>query len=536
MSLRRDLRDGLRIGRAEARRSVRRQLGNSRRLLGLGVAVLFFGGNLLFSLPGVYALGRTAQSLEALPLFGSTVTLVPLGLLGLAVFRTLERIGASDTEALLLTTVHQRAVVLGLIVAELCRLAAWFGPPLLAVVVAFALGLGAPALPVSATLVAVPVIAWTAVWGYAGGLALLRGLRRLPTVRSLLKAVGVLALVGLILASQLVGPYVIGREVSVASALAVLELGALSDYAALAFIGTRLGQPIPPGAVGVLGGLLVTTPLGLAVATRQATKLWFTDDTRAGDADAKPASSGGFSVPRPFAWGTAGRIAWSLLVRARRNPAELSHLVMILFFVGPLGTTAVQSSGDALGPLVGASGVGLGTYLAGATFGLNPLGEDRPQLPLLLLTRADRPTLLRGRVVAGLAVGLPVAIIAPLASLALGTTPAASVALAAVGTGTCLAAALFAVGLGAAYPVYDERKFWGTETVVPSTLVMFGYIFVVGSGTVIGVVVTWFAVTGTLALTPLSGVGIGAYLLVTGGVSYGAYRYALGRYERYEIE
>jgi hypothetical protein len=208
---------------------------------------------------------------------------------------------------------------------------------------------------------------------------------------------------------------------------------------------------------------------------------------------------------------------------------------MILFFIGPLGTTVVQSSGDALGPLVAGTGVGIGTYLAGATFGLNPLGDDRPQLPLLLLTTTETRSVVRGRVVAGLAIGIPVAVLVSLASALLGTALTYAIAFAVVGVGMCLAAALFAVGIGAVYPIYEVREFWGTETVVPSTLVMIGYMFIVGGGTIIGLITTWYTLTGHVTVTPVLGIGVGVYLLLTMGMSYGSYRYALRRYRRYAV-
>ena len=209
---------------------------------------------------------------------------------------------------------------------------------------------------------------------------------------------------------------------------------------------------------------------------------------------------------------------------------------MAVFFVAPLGTAVFQSSGDAIGLLVGGMGVGLGTYLAGATFGLNPLGDDRPQLPLLLLTETTPQAIVRGRLLAGVAVGLPIAVLVPLVSVLLGTPPSHAVAFAVVGIGMCLAAAMFAVGIGSAYPIYEEREFWGSESVVPSTLVMIGDLFVVGGGTILGLFVTWFAVTGNVVLTPVFVVGFGVYLLVTVGVSYGSYRYAVRRYRRYTVE
>ncbi len=493
MSLQRDVRHGIRIGRAEFVRSFRGYLENTRQLVGLGIAVLFFGGSLLFALPTAYLLGRTARSVTAIPFFGPAASAMPVVLVLLAVLRTLERIGSIEAEALVLTTVHPRAVVFGLITAEIGRLLLWFGLPLGAFAAAFALGLGAPALVVTGGLVALPLVCCAAVWGYAGGLGILRLLRHLPAVRRLLKVGGALIMVGIVVASQFVGQYIVEADRWIQWLLSMTTYDPLIEYVALAFTGTPLARPASIRSIAVLGAMLVLTPIGLAVATKQASTLWFTDAPARNTSNQVRRSSGGFTAPQPFAWTNAGRIAWGVLVRARRRPQELSHLVMILFFIGPVGTTVVQSSGDAIGVLIAGTGVGLGTFLAGATFGLNPLGDDRPQLPLLLLTTTSPRALVRGRLLAGIAVGLPIAVLIPLASVGLGTPVLRALAFAGVGVGTCLAAAMFALGIGAAYPIYEEREFWGTETVVPSTLVMIGYLFVVGGGTVLGLLMIWFA-------------------------------------------
>jgi ABC-2 type transport system permease protein len=536
MSLQRDVHHGVRIGRAEFVRSFRGYLGNTRRLIGLGIAVLFFGGSLLFALPTAYLLGRTARSATAIPFFGPAASAVPVVLVLLAVLRTLERIGSIEAEDLVLTTVHPRAVVIGLITAEIGRLLLWFGLPLGAFAAAFALGLGAPVLVVTGGLVTLPLVCCAAVWGYTGGLGILRLLRQLPAVRRLLKIGGVLVMVGIVIASQFVGQYIVEVDHWIQWLLSMATSDPLVDYVALAFIGTPLAQPTSVRSIAVLGAILALTPIGLAVATKQASALWFTDAPPRNASNKVRRSSGGFTAPQPFAWTNAGRIAWGVLVRARRRPQELSHLVMILFFIGPVGTTVVQSSADAIGVLIAGTGVGLGTFLAGATFGLNPLGDDRPQLPLLLLTTTSPRAFVRGRLLAGIAVGLPIAVLIPLASVGLGTPVLRALAFAGAGIGTCLAAATFALGIGAAYPIYEEREFWGTETVVPSTIVMIGYLFIVGAGTVLGLLVTWFAVTGNLVLTPVFLVGFGVYLLLTGGVPYGAYRYAMRRYRRYTFD
>ncbi|GAA0524173.1 hypothetical protein SAMN04488066_10699 [Halorubrum aquaticum] len=535
MSVRQDVRHGLRIGRAEFVRSLRGYLGNPRRVLGLLLTALFFGGALLFALPTAYVLGQTARSVTAVPFFAPAATLVPLSLLSISVFRTLERLGHIDGADFVLLAVHPRAVVIGLITAEVGRLSLWFGIPVGAVVVTFALGMGSPLLVASGGAVALPLVCCAAVWGYAGGIAVLRLLRKLPSLRRLLKAVGILAMVGLVVASQFAGQFIVESDLSVQRLLSTVAFDPLVEYVALAFVGTPVSRPTSPEAVAVLAALIALTPVGLAVSTRQVSTLWFTDQVGNNASTQVRRSSGGFSGPRPFAWTKPGRIAWGILVRGRRDPAELSHLLIAAFFIPPFGTMFLEFSGDALGPLITGGGVVLATYLSGATFGLNPLGDERPQLPFLLLTETSSAALVRGRLLAGVAIGVPVAVLSSFVSILFGITVLQAVATAAVGVVMCLAAAMFAVGIGSAYPIYEEREFWGTETVVPSTLVMMVYLFVVGGGTVLGLFVTWFAVTGNVVLTPVFGVLFGTYLLLTSGVSYGSYRYALRRHRRYTL-
>jgi hypothetical protein len=541
MSLRQDLRHGGRIGRAEFVRSVRRYSRDARRLLGLALALLFFGGTLLSMLPVFYLLGGRVRSVASIPYFEPAATLLPVGLVLLATLRTMERLGSADAEDLLLTTVHPRAVVVGLITAEVSRLLLWFGVPLAALVTAFALGLGSPGLLLTGGVVVLPLVCCAAVWGYAAGIGGLRVLRRLPTLRRLLKVGGVLALVGLVVLSQIAARYLVEGDVSVEALLSVLSFAPLVEYLSLAFLGTPVSAAITPGAVALLGVWVLLTPVGLVAAERQATALWFTDDPAREAATAEQSaargSTGGFSPPRPFASTKAGRIAWGYLVRGVRQPQEFSHLLMLVFFAGPLGGTFfTDASRDQLPLLVAGAGVLAGVYLSGATFGLNPLGDDRPQFPLVLLTETAPWTFLRGRVLAGLAVGLPFSALIPLLSVAAGTRPLQGVTFALVGTGLGLLAALFALGLGCAYPIYEERELWGTETVAPSVLVMMGYSLVVIFGTLIGLVIVWYGLAGDLSPTGLLAVGLGVYLLLTVGVPVLSYRYSCRRYRRYVLD
>jgi hypothetical protein len=541
MNLRQDLRHGGRIGRAEFVRSLRRYSRDTRRLVGIAFAILFFGGNLLFALPAVYALGRSVRSVSTIPYFEPAATLLPLGLFLLATLRTMERLGSVDAEDLLLTTVHPRAIVVGLVTAEIGRLLLWFGVPLVAIAGAFAVGLGSPTLLVTAGVVVLPIVCCAAVWGYAVGIGLLRVLRRLPTVRRMLKVGGIFALVAIVVLSQVVARYLVAGDTSLESILSLLSVAPLGDYLAIGFIGTPVQTTVTPAAAVVLAMWIGLTPVGLAAAERQATALWFTGDLvrrSASEGSSGPAvSEDGFSPPRPFAWSKSGRVAWGYLTRAVRHPQEFSHLLMLVFLLGPLGGTFFQqSSSEGFPLLVAGAGVLFGVYLSGATFGLNPLGDDRSQLPLILLTETAPGTFLRARVLAGLVVGLPFVVLVPLASIPAGTRPLGGVTFAAVGTGFSLLAALFALGLGCAYPIYEERQLWGAETVAPSMLVLMGYSVVVIGGTIIGLVVTWFGLTGDLVVTGILVVVLGVYLLLSVGGSLLSYWYSQRRYRRYVLD
>jgi hypothetical protein len=540
MTLSTDVQHGVRIASAEFSRSLRSYTSDTRRVLGIALFGLFFGGNLLFALPGVYLLGQRVQTVSRVPFLDQIALLLPVGVLFVAVLRTLERIGGAESEDLLLTTVHPRAVVVGLITAEIARLALWFGLPILLVSTVFAFGLGAPTLVVTTGLASLPLVCCTAVWGYALGLGILRGTRRLPALERALKVGGIGLLVVLVVVSQFVGQSLAHGGVSIRTLLSVVRFGPLTEYTTLAFVGTPLARPVDPNALVVLVGCLVLTPLGLGVSERQATALWFTDSTGTRTTETRVSTPsdtvGRFTPPRPFSWRKSGRIAWGYLLRAARKPQQLVHLVLIIFFIGPFGTTLLQSTGDGLLASIAGLGVVLGVYVSGATFNLNPLGDDRDQLPLILLTDTDTTTHLRGRVGAGLSIGLPLAVLTSLGALASSSSPLYGLAFAVAAVGWCVAGALLALGLGCAYPVYEEREMWGVETVSPSTLVLMTYSVIVVFGTGIGLVLLWYLLTGHVNPSVFVLTVLCIYLLVTGGVPVVSYLYAVRRYRQYTIE
>jgi hypothetical protein len=424
-------------------------------------------------------------------------------------------------------------VIVGLIAAEIARLLLWFGVPLLALVSAFAAGLGTPTFVLSTSLVLVPIVSCMAVWGYAFGIGILRLLRHVPRLRRVLKGLTLAAFLGFMVASQLVTD-VSASPLSLRALRSGITVEPMEAYVSLAFVGTSLSQAIELQGLIALLAFLGLTPLGLLFAVRQARVLWFTDGpTRSSPGAAGTATS--FSPPWPLAARKATRIAWGFLLRAVRNPQELSHLLMIVFLIGPLGSAAQQAS-SGIAPIVGGSGVVIGVYLSGATFGLNPLGDERPQLPLLLLTETPPQTFLLGRLLAGLAVGLPIATLVPILAFSASAYPWLGPFFALLGVGFCLAAGLLALGLGCAYPIYEERKLWGAETVAPSMLVLAGFSTVATTGTGIGLAIVWATLTGELRITMLYVAGTISYLLATIGVPLASFRYAARRYGSYTLD
>lgn len=289
-----------------------------------------------------------------------------------------------------------------------------------------------------------------------------------------------------------------------------------------------LGAAPRPLGVPVALGLLAAVPLALALALRIETGLLLDDQSAERDE-----ISGSRGVARPFTVSPAGRVAWRHLLRTRRDPRTLAHLTPLLFgALGGLANVAVDPAAlRTLGP--GAAVIG-GVTLAGAAYCLNPLGDDRDQLALLLTSVPSVAPLLRGRALAGTALGLAIAvgIGAPLGLLdhsvgyVLGQS-LLSVVLAVAGTGTAL-------GIGAAVPKFERREYMSVERPHPSMFAVVGFLFggmIVGA---VGLVMVGWTVGGT-GIAPLV-VGWGVYLAVVLLPGAGGYLYAVRRFDALTLE
>ncbi len=527
MNWREDLRTGSMIANAELRRSVRSITSDRRRLaeaVVIGVSVLL-PVSVLF--PVLVGKGESVRASTALPPVAGWVTLVTIGLLILSVYRTVSAVGAIDQDALVLSTVHPRAVVIGLIGAEWVRQLVTVGVIGCVLFTAFGVGAGVPWLGLTAFLVGTPLFWWTIVVGYVGGMGLLVLDDRLQFDRRLLAVGGVLVFLVVAFGSQLY----VSRFTGAITALSpeTIAIKPLFAYAQLAFIATPFATPIGSGPLIVGLVVIVSTPLALSISTRLATQHWLVDDQRT--TNRSHVTTGGFSPPVPFSWSPAGFVAWGALVRAIRAPRNHGHVFSAFTAVAPFAGVFTNAPTSEHGLLLALGGVILATVVSGELFVLNPIGELTEQLPLVLLTRLSPRTLLRGRVIGATTAGVVVLTSVGLLALSIGLDLRSFVLLWPVGSGFCLAAALFSTGLGAAMPSSATTQEWGTETVTPSIAAQIVFLFTVWDGATIGVVVLWLVLSGWLTVTPVVVGGLVCYSAVVIGPALASYRSAVRRFE-----
>lgn len=299
-------------------------------------------------------------------------------------------------------------------------------------------------------------------------------------------------------------------------------------YASVLFVLFGATPQVLGGVIAVL--FVVGIPVGLTAAIRLETVILTRD--LGSDSATETQVEESVGVPRVFDRTASTRMAWRYLLRTRRDPRTLAHLTPLLFGVLSMGASAVGDPGILLTIGPGAAVIAGGT-LAGAAYCLNPLGDERDQLPLLLTSTRSFSPLLRGRMIAGLVLGLAVAlgIGTPLAlieyepAFVLGQT-ALAVVLAVSATG-------IGVGMGALVPKFEKQEYMNVKRAHPSMVVLLGLFFawmIVGT---IGFVL----LTVTLSNPSLSiGLAWVVYLSVLAAGSIGGYRYAVRRIDGFTLD
>lgn len=526
-----DVRDAGVLVRTELRARVRHILGEPRQLLAVVVMGMAFG----VGLPAMAWVPTTNFGVAlAGPEFptgasGAAFAAVAGGALyiGAAGAITQNRLG--DVGPLVRTSVPPRAVALGRFSREVIEGVAVVVPASVVLLAAVGIGARSPVAPLAVGASALPVFLASLLVGRLFG-DLLRYVNRWLRVSLWTKAL--LFLVGVtvtFVGSQL---YVQSQFDDTAEGFefsipALLPGKPLQAYGAVVL--DPLGPATPVLGVVVALALVVTVPAGLALVVWTEARLLL-DESGAADEGESAARSRG--VPRPMTATSSSRVAWRYLLRTRRDPRMLAHLGPLLFGALAMGASVFTDPRSArlIGP--GAAFV-VGVTLAGAAFCLNPLGDDRDQLPLLLTSTRSTAVLLRGRALAGAVPGLAVVGIGVLLAVAFYDPPTA-VGLALLAPVVAFAGAGTALGVGALVPKFERREYMSVERSHPSMVAVVGFFFggtAVGS---VGVLLVWWTAQG-VSPAPLA-VGWALYLAVVVGTGVGGYRYAVRTFDALTLD
>ena len=555
-------RHAVRVGVFEFRRSVRAIRRDRARLALLGLSALFPSAVLLGFLLLLAGAIRGAGEVALPAQVRGTVALLWL----FGVFVAGQRVASArprvDNEALLLTTVSSRTAAVGYLLAETLRALAYVGPAATGLTAGFVFVFRSPAPLTTIPLAVVALTATAVVAGAAAGYAvawLVATSRFVARHKTLLGGLVVVFAMGGYALVLLAGAGLPGQR-----AIAWLPVGWLADLAVL-------GTPIrgsPARAAGALAAGAAVLVAGGAAVERETAALWFDDPVSPDDAGESGAGSTR-TVPtdrdplaaaiRPIGFparvpAPTRRVAEWTILRSVRDPRRLSFLLMPVLVVGSTLISAGVASGTirSLAPPVLAVAL---PWLAGALVGMNPLGEEGAVLPVTLLSVSGR-RYVRGLLLPAAVYGVPVAVLATaLAGAVSPYTPAQVVALVAVAGLLVVIAAALAPAVGVLLPRFSAIRVGQSRDVLPPRIVAVALhllLVVVPGGALVALVVVPLAVRAVLAgvtglllgppadairAAPLPAIQIVAgWVLLAGGVAaaVAAYRFAVGRFDRYE--
>ncbi|MFC4542478.1 hypothetical protein ACFO5R_11150 [Halosolutus amylolyticus] len=383
-----------------------------------------------------------------------------------------------DAEPLMLTTVSARTVVGGLLVAETLRVLAYLGLPVLVLtggaVYLFASPLSAVLIPLAAVLLGLTAVLVGMALGYAIAL-LIATSPFVARYKTILGGVAALLAMGgylLVTLPQFGG---VGQE-----ELAVLPVGWFVD---LAVLGSPVrGSTIRAGVI--VSGSLVVVLVGIALVEREASRLWFTDPvsgeegmtaspersepdtdgTRTALADAITPVAIPRSVPQPVR-----RVAqWSVL-RTRRDPRRLNFLLLPVVMAGSGLISSSAQFGSIWVVLAPAAAVLL-PWVAGATFAMNPFGDEGPVLSTTLIAISGSAYVC-GLMLPGLLFGVPLVVLVTVGAALAGPFELPVVAgLVAVSVLVTLVAVTTAPAVGMWFPRFSAISIGQSRDVIPPRL------------------------------------------------------------------
>jgi ABC-2 type transport system permease protein len=529
MSLSGEFHHVTRIARTELLRGWRSTV-DRWTLVAVGLGLCLFAAWTLFIGVIGYVMGSflpTGQTLTITESMAGQAVGWTLFLAGMIAFQVVERRARIDNEDLLFTTVSPRTVLLGLLSAEFARELFLFGPAVLVGATGFAIGAGAPTLVPVAALVALPLLVFVVLLGHTAGIATKLAVERMSGFDRLRTVLGVLAgvLVGIFPMLFFGGAEWLGLSIDLGSLLVVVPIAAYVDLLA---VGTPLVASVGLDTVVAVALVLGALPVLIALDYRLSVALWFGASDSTGTVRT--------SAHTPPAWlprGSTGWLVWWYWLRGLRAPSRFTHLIYYSFPLFWLVFDAIRDPAT-LPSALSTALVVLGVAFAGATFGLNPLGDERKALPAVLTTPAGG-RFVRARVLAGLPW-----ITVSLAGVALGAVIGrfdplnASFLAIVVGSLGALSATVAPV-FGIALPRFEPIAATKNETITPSLGAVIGHVAVVGIAGVGGLLAVFGPpILGALSgSTPTNAVRLGLICVVAAavvGTSVWSYRHATSRF------
>jgi len=470
------------IARTEVRRSIRNVTGRLSQILGLGFGLFVFSvGALAIS----YLLVTESPDLSGFTIGAgvrSAITFQWLFVVAIITQRVVTVNPRPDAGDHLLTTVRPTTAVFGLITAEVARIGAYVGLPVLVVTLALAYTTGSVATVPLVALAVVLLFTSGVVLAHVLGLAIKLAVARIPVLARHRTVLGTLAAV------LLFGGYtVIQSSGGGTSGFGLVPVGWVADLGALALpVGTSPTHAA--GGVAVTGVVIVA---GVPLASRVATAFWFgdsvtpeieTEEATVDGVGTDPLASGLGPLDRlPLGSGQSGHVARRTVLLARRAPAKLSYLILPFVVAGSFllqavfGELAVPTAAFAPGLAVAIP------WVAGAAFTLNPLGDEGSVLPLTLTSPIAGRTYFRGLVRPGVVIGWLALPAVPILALATDYAPADAALMLGVAAFGIPAVTAVAAGIGMLFPRTDAvRVARGREATPPTLTAMVLYSACVG--------------------------------------------------------
>lgn len=524
------------VARTELRRRVRALRDDSRQLVALSIGGLFLGLFALVLVGGAFFAGRAAAGGAVPSDAARSVAAFAVGLPALtALFRGGQNLTRPDGADSLLTAAPTRDVLSGLLVAEFASGSGLFAVPFALAGLLFAVGAGSVvgAVLVPAALLTATVVGTVA--GFTAALAVLLVVSRSEFLQRYKTWIGVLALVAYF--GVLFGG---SADSALGPVFVALGRSPVGWYADLALVGTTPGAD-PLRAAGAALGSGVVLLGGVGASTRLAGRLWFESPARPEEPTAAASAMDGSLVGRLPVSRPTRRIARKGWLRARRAPLTLVYAVYPVFVLyAPVAEALSTGSVPRYLPAALALYV---AWAAGAAFTLNPLGDEGSVLPVTLTTPVSGRQFVAGHALTGVAVGVPLALLAVgVGSVFAGLSPTAVAAVASLAVVLPVAATGLAVGVGTLFPKFETSRIGrGREAVVPSLLAFGAYSLALTLlalpgllGSVAGVAAPVAALLGTtVTLLTVFGAATTALLVsVAGGL--GAW-YAIREFESYTV-